>query len=129
MSHLFTEKNIKLFVKTLFERYIQVHGYSLSNLDGYKISSISQDFPSVFYEVKGNVSKSLISDYALELVSRGLLQRSTECALYFNITAKGYTEGYKVKHPVKYFFLAHWQWFFGCIIIGLIGALATLLAG
>ncbi|RRS07064.1 hypothetical protein EAG18_19150 [Pseudoalteromonas sp. J010] len=123
MSHIFTEKNIRDFNQEVFERYIRKHGYSLSKLDEYTFIPLHLDFPPKFYEQKGNVKKPLLTHYALELVSRGcMVQNDTE----FCLTPEGYTKGYRYKHPVKYFFKAHWQWFFGVIIMGFIIAVATV---
>ncbi|PHR64511.1 hypothetical protein [Alcanivorax sp.] len=105
--HLMTEKSIKVFLTMIYARYIDRNGYSFHKLTEYPFPITYEPDNELFIERSGSTKKYLCTQYFKELEARGLMEKSESS---FYLTAKGFTEGYKLKHPLKYFCKVHWKW-------------------
>jgi len=79
-----------------------------------------------FYEINKKVRTTLLAHYSKELVARGYLEQDE---LKFKLTPKGYTQGYKYKHPCRYYISEYWNFYLqiltgaGIVIVGVLNYL------
>lgn len=119
MPHLMTDESIKVFLKKVFEKYLENCGYSVQRLSEYSFPFYFYFNDDQFIESNGATITPLSIHYFKELVARDLMIKSDHG---FCLTFKGYSEAYRIKHPLKYFWKIHWQWGVatGIAILGLI---------
>lgn len=107
MPHLMTDRTINIFLSMIYEKYIERNGYSLHKLSEHSFPFTYTPDNELFIERNGNVQNYLCTEYFKELQSREFMERNGS---NFYLSAKGFTEGYRLKHPVKYFWQVHWKW-------------------
>ncbi len=107
MPHLMTENSTKTFLSMVYSRYVDQNGYSFHKLTEYPFPVTYIPDNELFVERSGDTTKYLCTQYFKELEARGWMEKSESS---FYLTAKGFTEGYKLKHPLKYFWQVHWKW-------------------
>lgn len=123
MPHLMTDKSIKTFLIEIYENYLEKNGYSIHKLseNSFPLHYISKN--ELFSEINGAVKTPLSILYFDELKARGWMEKK---GMGYYLTANGFTEGYKIKHPLKYFWSVHWRWGVATVIAAL-GFVSTII--
>ena len=120
------ESLLPAFAKLLFKGYVEKFGYSKASIDKHEMPMILVKPPKEFYRNTPEGKKTTCVSYFSEFKARGYL---TQYEGFYKFTDAGFQFGYESLHPLKCFHKNHWKWLWGTVIIGLLIALATLLAG
>lgn len=120
----FEEVRLKINIKQkeqllikLYDKYVEVHGQSLSQLGKKEFYATATDG----YGVDG--VKDYLSIYLKELEAREYLHNSGD--LSFTLTKSGFIQAYTLKHPVKAFLKKNQQ-LVATIVTSVVTTIATV---
>lgn len=91
----------------IYDRYVDKNGYSIDKISEHPFPITYKPDNHLFIENKEDTVKYFCAEYFQEMEAREWMERVDS---NFYLTAKGFMEGYKIKHPIRYFWQVHWKW-------------------